>query len=245
MNFPDPITGSIEFVVALLAGAIAYVSGFGIGSILTPLFACQVDIQLAVAAVSIPHFVGTLWRFLLLRKSVNKEVLIQFGLLSAIGGLGGALLHSFSTDKTLVLIFAALLIFAGSTGLTGLSAKIRFGKKVAWLAGLLSGLFGGLVGNQGGIRSAALLGFDLTKEEFVATATAIALIVDLARMPVYFAYRLEDLLAWSPFIAVAVSGIVIGTISGKYLLSKIPDKIFKRVVAIVILVLGLSMLFAA
>ena len=38
---------------------------------------------------------------------------------------------------------------------------------VAWLAGALSGLLGGLVGNQGGIRSAALLGFNLSKANFV------------------------------------------------------------------------------
>lgn len=35
--------------------------------------------------------------------------------------------------------------------------------------------------NQGGIRTAALLGFDVPKEEFVATATAIGLFVDGAR----------------------------------------------------------------
>ena len=56
----------------------------------------------------------------------------------------------------------------------------------AWLAGAASGAFGGLVGNQGGIRSAALLGFGLPRESFVATATAVALVVDAVRMPVYF-----------------------------------------------------------
>ncbi len=64
---------------------------------------------------------------------------------------------------------------------------MKFGRTAAWIAGALSGMFGGLVGNQGGIRSAALLGFDLKRDEFVATATAIALLVDVFRMPVYAA----------------------------------------------------------
>ena len=47
-------------------------------------------------------------------------------------------------------------------------------------------MLGGLVGNQGGLRSAALLGFRLDRDTFVATATAIGLFVDGARMPIYF-----------------------------------------------------------
>jgi hypothetical protein len=56
---------------------------------------------------------------------------------------------------------------------------MRFGRITGYMAGALSGLFGGLVGNQGGIRSAALMGFDINKEAFVATATAIGLVVDV------------------------------------------------------------------
>src|SRR4026207_941283 len=46
------------FLVALAAGAISAISGFGIGSLLTPLFALQVGTKTAVAAASIPHLIG-------------------------------------------------------------------------------------------------------------------------------------------------------------------------------------------
>ena len=49
----------------------------------------------------------------------------------------------------------------------------------------LPGLFGGVAGNQGGIRAAALTSFGLGPQAFVATATATALLVDVARTPVY------------------------------------------------------------
>ncbi|HEX4567736.1 MAG TPA: hypothetical protein VH138_13955, partial [Vicinamibacterales bacterium] len=65
-----------------------------------------------------------------------------------------------------------LLLFVGVTQFTGFSDRMRFGGALAMIAGTLSGLLGGLVGNQGGIRSAALLGFEMPKETFVATATA-------------------------------------------------------------------------
>lgn len=229
--------------MALLSSAIAYISGFGIGSLLTPLFALRFDLQLAVAAVSIPHFVATLWRFLMLRKKVNKEVFLHFGVISVLGAVAGAILHNVLNSPTLVSIFACLLIFAGGTGITGLSSRLRFGPKVAWIAGLCSGLFGGLVGNQGGIRSAALLGFNLSKEEFIGTATAIGIIIDAGRMPVYFATRSNDLLSMWPYIATAVLGVVVGTVVGRVLLSNVPQSLFNRVVSGLLLLLGLAMLF--
>jgi uncharacterized membrane protein YfcA len=70
---------------------------------------------------------------------------------------------------------------------------MRFRGSAAWIAGALSGLLGGLVGNQGGLRSAALLGFDLSKRSFVATATAVGLLVDGARMPVYVVTQAQDM----------------------------------------------------
>jgi hypothetical protein len=54
---------------------------------------------------------------------------------------------------------------------------MRFRGWVAWIAGAMSGFLCGLVGNQGGCGSAALLGFDLSKQSFVATATAVTLVV--------------------------------------------------------------------
>ena len=64
----------------IVAGAIAAISGFGIGSILTPLLAAWVGTKLAVALVSIPHFIGTALRFAVIRQHVNRSVLWSFGI---------------------------------------------------------------------------------------------------------------------------------------------------------------------
>ena len=52
----------VTAVVAVAAGAVASISGFGIGSILTPLLATSIGTKLAVAVVSLPHFIGTALR---------------------------------------------------------------------------------------------------------------------------------------------------------------------------------------
>jgi uncharacterized membrane protein YfcA len=239
------MTAALLFFAAVLGGAIASLAGFGIGSILTPLLALSAGTKQAVVAVSIPHLVATAIRFWSLRQKINAQVLKNFGIASAAGGLLGALLGSRFSSPMLAYILGALLVFAGVSGLTGIAQKMRFGRKIAWLGGALSGLLGGLVGNQGGIRSAALLGFNLDAKAFVATATAIALVVDGARMPVYFFSSPETVHRLGLWIATMVVGVAIGTLAGGRLLARIPETYFRRLVSLLILALGVVMLSGA
>ena len=229
-------------LAGIVAGAIAAISGFGIGSILTPLLSAWIGTKLAVALVSIPHFIGTALRFAVIRQHVDRRVLWSFGITSAAGGLVGALLHIWLRSVVLGYVLGALLVFAGITGITGLAARMRFGRVAGWVAGALSGMFGGLVGNQGGIRSAALQGFGLQRDAFVATATAIALLVDVFRMPVYAALQFREMVSQWPAAAIATAGVVIGTLSGKWMLQRIPQHVFRTMVATIILALGVWML---
>jgi uncharacterized protein len=232
-------------VVAVIAGAIASVAGFGIGSLLTPLLALQVDLKLAVALVSIPHVVGTGLRFWMLHRHVDRRVLWNFGLMSAAGGLAGAYAGTFLGSPALTAVLGVLLVFAGTSGLTGLAARMRFHGWVAWIAGGVSGVFGGLVGNQGGIRSAALLGFDLPKQAFVATATAVALLVDGARLPVYLITQHREISSAWPYVAAATLGTVVGTLIGQPVLRRMPEATFRLVVSGLILTLGMATLVGA
>ncbi len=232
------------FFVAVIAGSVAAVAGFGIGSLLTPLFATQIPLKLAVAAVSIPHLLATALRFWLLRAHVDRQLLLTFGIFSAAGGLAGALAHKWATSPALTIVFGCALLLAATSELSGLARKTRLRGAVAWVAGALSGVLGGMVGNQGGIRSAALLGFQTSRASFVATATAVALLVDGARMPVYLWLEGSALatLIWP--IGITCAGCVIGTFWGRKLLDRIPENIFRKVVAFLILALGGSMLAA-
>jgi uncharacterized membrane protein YfcA len=233
---------ALIFLASILAGAIAALAGFGIGSVLTPLLALSVGTKEAVIAVSIPHLVATALRFWNLRHNIDRQVLKHFGIASAAGGLAGALLGSRFSSPILAYILGGLLVFAGLTGMTGISQKMRFGRKAAWLGGAVSGALGGLVGNQGGIRSAALLGFNLEARAFVATATAIALIVDGARMPIYFFTSPATVERLGLWIFVMVVGAAIGTIAGGRVLAHIPELYFRRLVSLLILALGVVML---
>jgi uncharacterized membrane protein YfcA len=174
------------FAASVAAGVIAAISRFGIGSVLTPLVSIHTDTKLAIAILSIPHLVGTFVRFVTLRSKINGSLALTLGVASAIGGLAGAVLNSYANAPALTYVLAALLVFAGISGITGMAERLELKGMWKWIGGFVSAVFGGMVGNQGVVRSAAMLGFRLSKESFIATATAIALVVDGARMPVYF-----------------------------------------------------------
>ena len=232
----------ILFFTSVAGGLVAAISGFGIGSLLTPVVSMYTDTKLAVALVSIPHFVGTLVRFVRLHRQVNRSLAFTFGVASAIGGLSGAALNAFASGPVLGYVLGALLVFAGISGITGLAERLELKGRWKWIGGFVSAIFGGLVGNQGGIRSAAMLGFQLSKESFVATATAIALVVDGARMPVYFIIEHDRILELRPILIIATTAVVLGTLIGSLLLHRIPENTFKRLVSLLVLGLGVFML---
>lgn len=229
-------------LVGILAAGIASIAGFGIGSLLTPLVAAQYGMKTAVAAIAVPHVIATALRFWKLRRDVDRRVLLGFGAMNAAGSLVGALIHVWVNNPILSIVLGILLVFAGITGVLGYAEKMRFGKRTAWIAGAVSGAFGGLVGNQGGIRSAAMFGLGVKGPAFVATATAISVAVDLVRMPVYFATEWKSIVQAWPAVIAGIVGVVIGTIIGARILRHIPENIFRRVVAAILLVVGTYLL---
>ena len=231
---------AVAALVAFFAGAISAVAGLGIGSILTPLLGLAIGVKLAVAAAAIPHFAGNALRLWTLRSRIDRSVLKTFGVMSAAGALIGALVHARATAGWLKFLLAAVLVIAGLLGVFGLTDRLRIGRKGAALAGGTSGFLGALVGFQGGLRAAAMLALDVRKEAFVATAVALAVIVDGARLPVYAWSVGSQLLSIWPIVLVSTAGVLAGTLTGKQLFGRIDEALFRRFVSGLLVALGIA-----
>ena len=224
--------------MGVLSGSTAAVIGFGIGSLLTPLLTLRVSPELAVAAVALPHLLATAVRYLRHVGAVDRSTFVRFGLLSACGGLAGALLQPGLSAPALLAALGVLLIATGLASLTGNFGGRRPRTSVALGLGLLSGLFGGLAGNQGGLRAAGLLAFDLPPRTFLATSTAVALVVDLARTPVYLLRAGPELWALAMPIGVSAAGCLVGTVWGEGLLLRLSGTTYRRLVGAAVGLIG-------
>lgn len=226
------------FLLAVLSGATAALAGFGIGSLLTPLFAATFGTATAVAAVAIPHAAATALRCWRLRTDIDWTVVRGFGLLSAAGGLVGALLYTRFSNDALTLTLGLLLLSTAFATLFDLPSRVHATGIVVGVLGLLSGLFGGLAGNQGGLRAAAMLSLSLAPVRYVATATATALLVDVVRTPVYV-WRAGGVLAGLVVpLSVATAGVLIGTVLGERILLGLSLRQFRYAIAALIGLLG-------
>ena len=234
----DVLFFAVLLAVGILSGATAAVIGFGIGSLLTPFLLARLEPHLAIAVVALPHLIATGIRYVHHRQWVNRTVLLRFGVPSAVGGLLGAVLQGTFRSAGLVSVLAILLILTGIANLTRGFGGWRPGSIVAAVLGLLSGIFGGLVGNQGGLRAAGLTAFALEPRAYMATATAVALLIDAARTPVYLARGAEALVGLAAPIAVATAGCVAGTILGERVFFRIPADRYRTLVGAAVIALG-------
>jgi uncharacterized protein len=230
------------FVLGILSGATAAVVGFGIGSLMTPLLLTRLSPSVAVGAVALPHLIATTIRFIQHRPAVSIPVVVRFGIPSAVGGFAGAWLQDRFSDRWLFLTLGLLLIATAIANVTHGFGAWKPGTAVASGLGLLSGLFGGLVGNQGGLRAAGLLAFELPPRAYLATGTAVALMIDAARTPIYLARGGSELLMLAWPIAVATVGCVIGTMLGeRVFLGLSPDR-YQKIIGAAVGILGVWLL---
>jgi uncharacterized membrane protein YfcA len=115
---------------------------------------------------------------------------------------------------------------------------------LVWALGALSGFFGGIVGNQGGLRAAALSAFGLAPAAFVATSTVVGIFVDLARVPVYLYGNWHYLTELWSLVIVAAVGVLVGTLAGERLLFGLTPARFRTAISVAVGVLGIWFLFA-
>ena len=68
------------------------------------------------------------------------------------------------------------------------------------------------------------------------------MIVDGARMPVYFAMETRGMLAHWPVLVTTIAGVLVGTFWGGQLLRRIDERTFRKFLYSLILALGVYML---
>ncbi|MDF2451303.1 MAG: putative transrane protein of unknown function [Bacteroidota bacterium] len=249
-------------LTALLASILTFFSGFGLGTILLPVFSVYFEPPVAVALTAIVHFLNNIFKIGLVYRNINWNVVVKFGIPSLIAALAGALVLKNLSSNTFVvwqyylditgknhqitlfnLIIGMLIIGFSLFEIVPYFKKLSFEKDKLTLGGLLSGFFGGLSGHQGALRSAFLVRLNLSKEAFVATGTAIACIVDVGRMSVYaFTFNSVHVSSNAQLLIFAVVAAFIGALIGNKLLKKTTVGFLKWFVTVFMITIAVVMM---
>ena len=244
--------------VALLASALTFFSGFGLGTLLLPAFALFFPIGQAVALTAIVHFLNSLFKLGLTGRHADRHVVVRFGLpaivMSFLGAwilvwlAGIAPVFSYSAFGQLVsvtpvkLVVGMLLLLFASLELLPRFRSLSFGVQYMSLGGLLSGFFGGLSGMQGALRSAFLSRAGLTKEGFIATGVVIACLIDFSRLAIYFTALARESAHFNyGLLAAAVLAAFAGAALGNNYLRKMTMPGIQRIVAAMLFVVALGL----
>jgi uncharacterized membrane protein YfcA len=229
----------IPIFAAFLAATLTLMTGFGLGTMLTPVFLIFYDVKIAILLVAVVHLLNNLLKVSIFGRHISIEILKRFGIFTLIGAFIGAYLQGKLDSSVVKVVLGLSLIFLGLKEAMGFGEKLRIPKEIDFIGGFLSGLLGGLVGQQGAVRSAYLLNYNIPKETFVATAATIASVVDLTRIPVYIFHQRDILSENLILLAVTTFSAFAGTFVGKRFLKKISLKTLKYYVASTIIIIGM------
>lgn len=247
-------------LAAFFTAILTFFSGFGLGTILTPVFVLFFPVDIAIALTGVVHFTNNLFKMALVGKHTDKVVLLRFGIPAILAAFAGAWLlmritalpslHEYSLwGKTfeitpVKLIIAVILIVFSVFEILPAVQKWQFGKNKLILGGILSGFFGGLSGIQGALRSAFLIKSGLGKEAYIATGVVIASLVDFTRLSVYAskfaAAHLHENVALLISATLAAIG---GAMIGKRLLKSVTLRNLQLLVAVMLILISLALGF--
>jgi uncharacterized protein len=245
-------------VVAFLAAILTFFSGFGLGTLLTPVFAIFFPIELAIALTGVVHFFNNIFKLFLVGAKADKQVLIRFGIPAVIAAFIGAWVLDKITNLSplfayqlgernfevypVKFIIAILLILFALMDLIPYFSKLQFGKDKLPLGGVLSGFFGGLSGNQGALRSAFLIKAGLSKEAFIGTAVVVSTFVDFTRLSVYAGRFSKSGLEENITLVVCTTlAAITGAFIGNKLLKKVTLKTIQVTVAVMLIIISLAL----
>jgi uncharacterized membrane protein YfcA len=245
-------------LAAFFTAGLTFFSGFGLGTLLLPVFALFFPLEVAIGLTAVVHLANNLFKLALVGKYAHAGVVLRFGLPALVAAFLGAeallrLAHlpPLATYQLfghilqvapvklvvaiLMVVFALLEIHPALSGLTLLPGFLPLG-------GVLSGFFGGLSGHQGALRSVFLLKCGLSKEAFISTGVVIACLVDVSRLAVYAEGFPPHLIRDNaiPLLA-AMLAALLGSFLGRRLLTRVTMGFVQLIVAALLFLVALGL----
>lgn len=207
-------------VVAVLAGALTTISGFGGGILLLLAVAALEGAKPALAATALALLVANVHRIWLYRRDIGAHVTVPLLVGLVPGSLAGALIAASIPEW---LVHAVMLGVVGlSLARVWLGWEWRPGRRTLRASGLVVGVLAGSAGGAGFLIGPLVLAAGLTGRRYLGTVAVSAVAMHVARIVGYGAGGLvtEDV-AW--IAALLAPALLVGNLVGDRLRNRIPD----------------------
>lgn len=237
------LTSALFLIASYGAALTATIAGFGSSALLIPVAVIFMDIKTAVFVVAVFHLFNNVFKIRLFWKSIDFKIFLLFGIPSILMAFTGAMLISIIPLASVKIVLGVFLILYAVYSFIKPKFGLKKSRPTAVIGGSLSGFLAGLIGLGGAIRGAFLTAFNLPKEIYVATSAMIAVVIDMSRIPIYLMTKtIQDnsYYVLLPFLFIMA---YFGVRTGKVLLQKINQEMFRRLVSIALFAVGVKILF--
>jgi uncharacterized protein len=238
-----------------LGALLTFFSGFGLGTILLPVFALFFPLPQAILLTAIVHLLNNLFKGFLIYKHIQFSVVLKFGIPAIVFAFAGAycleliekwpVLYWINNHSVplVAFILGIVILFFALFEILPIFQKLSFPPSMVYVGGMITGFFGGLSGHQGALRSAFFLRLGLSKEQLIGTGTAVAILIDVTRLSVYFKSNVEfNYEKNTYYLLVAIFAAFLGSYLGAYFLKKMTIPFVQKLVAFCLIGYGVALL---
>lgn len=250
-------------LAALCTSGLTLYSGFGLGTLLLPVFALFFPVEVAVGATAVVHGANNLFKVSLVGRHADRDLVLRFGIPAILAAFAGAAAlgwvarheplatwelgsHEAVITPVKLAVGALMLVFAAFELAPRLKG-LRFDRRHLVVGGVLSGFCGGFSGHQGALRSAFLTKMGITTEAFVGTTAVIGFLVDAARLLTYAALAFLAGASTSlgddqwPLVVSGTAGAFVGVLVGRRFLHKITMGTVRLITGVLLVLVALGL----
>jgi uncharacterized membrane protein YfcA len=216
----------ILVAVAIAAGALTTISGFGGGLVLLLAVAALYGPKVALAATTVALLVGNLHRIWLYRSDVGTRVTVPLLIGLVPGSLAGAWFAAAIPERTVHIVMLVVVLL--SLARAWFHWEWRPNRRFLVVSGAVIGALAGSAGGAGFLVGPLVLAAGLEARKYLATVAVSAVAMHIGRIAGYGAGGLMTAEVWRIGL-VLVPGLLVGNLLGNQLRDLIPDNWQRRI----------------
>ena len=232
----------LVFFIMILGGVVQGMCGFGAGLVCMSILPFIIDYKIALPIMFAASLVISGQLVIKSFKHINWRVFLMPAIFSLLGRSFTILAVNNLDSTILKLILGGIIIGTAIYQMTGANKiKIKPTHKNGAIAGILSGLMGGLASTGGPPLVVYYMNSELEKEEYLGTLQMTFFFGAILSISLTAATGGYSGGVWK-YVIVAAVGIFSGALVGRRIFDKISIQQLKKIINILLIVLGSSLL---